>query len=211
VVGVEPWERGRAIAAESSVASVADLEELDPGDRFDLVTLWQVFEHVADPRRLGRQLVDRVAPGGRLVVSVPNVDSFEAERFGGDWFHLDLPRHLVFPPSPTLRAMFEGLGMRHVATLPFSAEYGPYGMMQSVLNRLGDRHNALYHRLKRKKPLSAYDRRGKVEVIAGLAALPVLGTASVVGTAVAARRGRAGTYTSIFERPAEAGAGATSG
>jgi hypothetical protein len=113
-----------------------------------------------------------------------------------------VPRHLVFPPSRTLRAVFEELGVRHVETVSYSAEYGPYGLMQSILNRIGKRHNALYHRLKRKQPLSAYDRRGKFEVVAGLVALPVLGTVSVVGAAALARRGRAGTYTAIFERPA---------
>ncbi|HEX4982040.1 MAG TPA: hypothetical protein VFV63_10095, partial [Ilumatobacteraceae bacterium] len=89
----------------------------------------------------------------------------------------------------------------HVETVPFSVEYGPYGLMQSALNRVGQRHNALYHRLKRKQPLSAYDRRGKAEVVLGLAALPVLGSASVIGAAALALRGRAGTYTAIFERP----------
>ena len=202
VTGVEPSANGRKLAAGSSIPSVADVGDLEPDDRYDLVTLWQVFEHVADPRRLGEALVDRLVPGGRLLLSLPNVESFEAERFGGDWFHFDVPRHLVFPPSRTLRTVFEELGVRHVETRPFSAEYGPYGLMQSVLNRVGRRHNALYHRLKRKQPLSAYDRRGKAEVVLGLAALPVLGTASVVGAAALARRGRAGTYTAIFERPA---------
>jgi SAM-dependent methyltransferase len=202
VTGVEPSVQGRTLAAAASIASVDDVGDLEPGDRYDLVTLWQVFEHVPDPLRLGRALVERVAPGGRLLLSLPNVESFEAERFGADWFHLDVPRHLVFPPSRTLRKVFEGLGMRHVATVPFSAEYGPYGLMQSALNRMGKRHNALYHRLKRKQPLAEYDRRGKVEVILGLAALPVLGTASVLGAAALARRGRAGTYTAIFEQPA---------
>ncbi len=200
--GVEPWVRGRALASGASIPSVGDVGELPPDDRYDLVTLWQVFEHVPDPRRFGRALAERVAPGGRLLLALPNVESFEAERFGADWFHLDLPRHLVFPPSRTLRTVFEEFGMRHVDTVPFSAEYAPYGLMQSVLNRLGKRHNALYHRLKRKQPLSAYDRRGKVEVVLGLVGMPVLGTASVLAAAALARRGRAGTYTAIFERPA---------
>jgi SAM-dependent methyltransferase len=165
------------------------------------VTLWQVFEHVPDPRRLGRALVERLAPGGRLLLSLPNVESFEAERFGGDWFHLDVPRHLVFPPSRTLRTVFEELGVRHVETVPFSAEYGPYGLMQSVLNRIGKRHNALYHRLKRKQPLSAYDRRGRREVVAELVTLPVTGSVAVAGSALLATRRRTGTYTSVFERP----------
>jgi SAM-dependent methyltransferase len=202
VSGVEPSVNGRRLATGASIRTVGDVADLDADDRYDVVTLWQVFEHVPDPRRLGRAVVDRLVPGGRLVLSVPNVESYEAERFGADWFHLDVPRHLVFPPSRTLRSVFEELGVRHVETVDFSAEYGPYGLMQSVLNHLGSRHNALYHRLKRKQPLAAHDSRGKAEVILGLAALPVLGPASIVGAATLARRGRAGTYTAIFERPA---------
>jgi SAM-dependent methyltransferase len=198
VTGVEPSPGGRDATTAIGIDVVADIGDLETDATFDLITMWHTFEHVADPRRLAAEVAGRLAPGGRLVVAVPDVDSFEAERFRADWFHLDLPRHLVFAPTGALRALFEGFGLRHVRTARFSVEYDPFGLLQSGLNRLGRRHNALYHRLKRKRPLGSYDRRGRVEVVAALATLPVTGAASVLASAVLATRRRSGTYTSVF-------------
>jgi SAM-dependent methyltransferase len=198
VTGVEPSPGGRSATTALGIDVVDDIGDLEPDAVFDVITLWHTFEHVADPRRLAADVVGRLAPGSRLVVAVPNVESFEAERFGGDWFHLDLPRHLVFPPADALRALFEDLGLHHVRTARFSVEYDPFGLLQSSLNRIGRRHNALYHRVKRKRPLRSYDRRGRVEVVAELATLPVTGPVSVMAAAGLAARRRTGTYTSVF-------------
>ncbi|MFN8533382.1 MAG: class I SAM-dependent methyltransferase [Dehalococcoidia bacterium] len=43
----------------------------DP-DRYDLITLWNVFEHLPEPRRVLRAIHDRLQPGGLLALSVPN-------------------------------------------------------------------------------------------------------------------------------------------
>jgi SAM-dependent methyltransferase len=202
VAGVEPSPQGRASTAALGIDAVARIGDLPTGARFDVVTLWHSFEHAADPSDLAHAVVERLAPGGRLVVAVPDVESWEAERFGPAWFHLDLPRHLVFTPEPALRTLFERCGVRHVRTDRFSAEYDPFGLLQSGLNRVGRRHNALYHRLKRKQPLSAYDRRGRVETVAALATLPVTGALSVAGAAALAARRRTGTFTAVFEAAA---------
>jgi SAM-dependent methyltransferase len=201
VTGVEPSATGRTATEVLGIGVVGGLDELPAGKTYDLVTMWHAFEHAPDPAATAASVAGRVAPGGRLVLALPNVESWEAERFGNDWFHLDLPRHLVFPPAVALRSLVEREGLRHVRTHRFSAEYDPFGLLQSGLNRVGRRHNALYHRLKRKQPLSAYDRRGRREVVAELVTLPVTGTVAVAGSALLATRRRAGTYTSVFERP----------
>ncbi len=48
-----------------------ELAALDIG-RFDLVTAMEVLEHVADKPVFLRQLAERLAPGGLLVLSTPN-------------------------------------------------------------------------------------------------------------------------------------------
>jgi SAM-dependent methyltransferase len=45
-----------------------------PG-RFDLVTLYHVLEHLAEPAATVRMLRERLRPGGHLVIEVPNVEA----------------------------------------------------------------------------------------------------------------------------------------
>lgn len=54
----------------------ADLTEdlpLAPNDRFDVVVLADVLEHFVEPAQLLQRALSHLAPGGRLLVSLPNV------------------------------------------------------------------------------------------------------------------------------------------
>lgn len=74
--------------------------------RFDLVTAFHVLEHVPDPVRVGRRMLEWLAPGGLLVVEVPNAGGLGARLFGRAWSGLELPRHLShFTPATLARAM----------------------------------------------------------------------------------------------------------
>jgi hypothetical protein len=53
-----------------------------------------------------------LAPGGKLIVTVPNIDSLAFRWFGSAWNGLDLPRHLVHFTPATLRLMLERAGWR---------------------------------------------------------------------------------------------------
>ena len=68
--------------------------DLSPGS-FDVVTMWQSLEHVHEPLAVLRAAYELLSPGGRIVVAVPNYESFAAKWFGEHWFGLDLPRHLT--------------------------------------------------------------------------------------------------------------------
>jgi 2-polyprenyl-3-methyl-5-hydroxy-6-metoxy-1,4-benzoquinol methylase len=79
---------------------------------FDVVTMWQVLEHVHNPMEALRDAHRLLVPGGRLVVTVPNIDSLSFRLFGAWWYSLDLPRHLThFTPS-TLYQMIDRAGFR---------------------------------------------------------------------------------------------------
>jgi SAM-dependent methyltransferase len=75
IVGVDAderslaWARGNAAAANLCYATP---DELTAERRFDLVVASEVLEHVDEPARFLASLVARVAPGGRLIVTVPN-------------------------------------------------------------------------------------------------------------------------------------------
>ena len=68
-VGVEPdaWARERTVAPGRVVADLADA-----GADADLLTLWDVLEHVADPIAMATSLRALLRPGGRLLVCSPD-------------------------------------------------------------------------------------------------------------------------------------------
>lgn len=81
-----------------------------PRGPFDLVTMWQALEHLEAPREALEAMRDCLAPGGRLVVSVPNAASWSARRFGTEWIGWDVPRHIVHFTPDTLARILESAG-----------------------------------------------------------------------------------------------------
>lgn len=132
-----------AVAANRIPMFVGDLDALGRAARFDLIILFQALEHLAEPMATLRQCADLLAPGGVLVIAVPNFGSWQARMFGRRWFHLDVPRHLHHFSPPVLAAAFEKVGLTVVRTRFVSPEHDPYGWVQSVLNRLGFKQNLL--------------------------------------------------------------------
>lgn len=61
---------------------------------FDLVTLWDVLEHVPDPRATLEEVARVLRPGGALVLTLPNPETWEVKLFGPYWVGWDVPRHL---------------------------------------------------------------------------------------------------------------------
>jgi SAM-dependent methyltransferase len=85
-----------------------------PDDSFDTITMWQSLEHVHQPLEALRGAYRLLAPGGRLLVATPNIDSLAFRWFGPAWSALDLPRHLTHFSPWTMRMMLHRAGFRAV-------------------------------------------------------------------------------------------------
>lgn len=79
VAGLETSRLGREVARnrglevyDETIAAHAS----NNADGYDAVTAFQVLEHTADPATFIRASIDALRPGGLLVISVPNNDSF---------------------------------------------------------------------------------------------------------------------------------------
>ena len=73
-----------------------------PDDHFDVVTLWDVIEHVPDPVPLLAEAARVLKPGGRLVLSTGDWGSAYAQRKGPDWHLMTPPWHLTMFSRATL-------------------------------------------------------------------------------------------------------------
>ena len=136
-------EGARAAAAVNGIPMfVGELNALAPS-RFNLVILFQVLEHLSDPLDALTKGAELLQPGGMMVVAVPNAASWQAHAFGRFWFHLDVPRHLQHFSPEALGRLFQKIGLRVVRARMVSPEHDPYGVLQSLLNRLGFQQNLM--------------------------------------------------------------------
>jgi 2-polyprenyl-3-methyl-5-hydroxy-6-metoxy-1,4-benzoquinol methylase len=149
---LSPGSASRAIQAGLSV-SVGEIGENQfPPFCFDLITFWQVLEHLRDPAAMLERIRPLLRRGGIVAISTPNVESWQARTFRGDWFHLDAPRHLFLFSPRTLETIMTAHGFRLLTLSHFSWEQNPYGWLQSFLNRVGFSKNSLYTLIKDGSP-----------------------------------------------------------
>jgi SAM-dependent methyltransferase len=96
VTGIELNKKARKVAREKYKLDILDkpIQELGlKAESFDVITLWEVLEHLTAPNEILKQSVRLLKPGGMLVILVPNCDSLavrimqdKAATFG--WGHL---------------------------------------------------------------------------------------------------------------------------
>jgi 2-polyprenyl-3-methyl-5-hydroxy-6-metoxy-1,4-benzoquinol methylase len=108
VSGVDPSAEACAAARRQGVdARPGTLESVEfEAGSFDAVVMSHSLEHVPDPRAELARIHRLLRPGGSILISLPNFASWQRERFGSLWFHLDLPRHRThFTPHSLAHAL----------------------------------------------------------------------------------------------------------
>jgi SAM-dependent methyltransferase len=156
-------------------------EDLRPRAPFGCITLWHSLEHLRDPSQTLADLAAMLAPGGALVIAVPDSRGLQARLFNRHWFHLDVPRHLYHFSELSLRAALDDVGLDVVDVWHHEVEYDWFGWIQSALNRVMLQPNILFDALTR-RPRRVSRASVAVNVILGcLCLIPAL-AATVVST-----------------------------
>jgi SAM-dependent methyltransferase len=151
VLGIEPSPSACRQARDRGVRTLEErIEDAGVADASqDAVIMWHVLEHLADPAETVRRAHAWLAPGGRLIVAVPNIASVQA-RIGGDrWFHQDVPRHRSHFTDLGLRMLLERTGFRVERISHLLLEQNPLGMWQTLLNRLTRERQVAFRFMKR--------------------------------------------------------------
>jgi SAM-dependent methyltransferase len=103
---------------------------------FDVVTMWNVLEHVYDPKHNLRQAYRVLRPGGFLIFSVPVVHSLLRQWFGPYWVEWDLPRHMYVFSRQTVERFLRETGFHLRAVRSLFSEYRVFRM--SLQNWAGE-------------------------------------------------------------------------
>jgi 2-polyprenyl-3-methyl-5-hydroxy-6-metoxy-1,4-benzoquinol methylase len=111
--GLEPSPMGYESELQGRITSATlQAYAADSSDRFELITLWHVLEHLRDPFAALRDVRDLLQPGGRAIIAVPNaagrmykVGSVLARRFG----RLKLMEELWYTHNPNMHRYYPTL------------------------------------------------------------------------------------------------------
>ncbi|WP_298762890.1 class I SAM-dependent methyltransferase [uncultured Polaribacter sp.] len=124
VSGIEPSDNARAIANKKSIVLKENLNDL-ADEKFDVITLWHVLEHVENLADYIKNLKVLLKPNGRIVIAVPNFKSYDAKLYKEYWAAFDVPRHLWHFSQNSIHKLFGTIHMEVEKTLPmkFDAYY----------------------------------------------------------------------------------------
>jgi SAM-dependent methyltransferase len=118
VLGIEPVQKAAQIARDfynlEVITGTLISSELNPST-FDVITMWDVLEHLPIPKRAFQKSWELLKPGGIIVFSIPNLASFDRFLFGKYWIGWDVPRHFNLFTDQTILQLIEDSGFELLA------------------------------------------------------------------------------------------------
>jgi 2-polyprenyl-3-methyl-5-hydroxy-6-metoxy-1,4-benzoquinol methylase len=112
--GVEISPRLMEFARQQLALDVepVDFLRMQAGQGYDLVTMFHIIEHFADPNAAIRKACAVLRRGGALFVETPNWEGLGARLAGYRWSSMIPPKHVVFFGPRSLRRLAEANGLR---------------------------------------------------------------------------------------------------
>lgn len=111
---------------------------------FDYVFMWHNLEHQKDLNFLIKKIFKILKPNGYLVIEVPNSESTQAKLAKKNWLYWDVPRHINHFSIKSISKLLlkNNFNIKKIKT--FSIEYGPFGMLNTIMNFCFKEKNYLY-------------------------------------------------------------------
>ena len=132
MTGVEPSASACAAAASRGIDArngTLSTVALEP-DRYDAALFRHSLEHINDPVDALGRVRSALVPGGLVLITVPNFGCWQARRFAGFWFHLDLPRHRCHFTTESLGRALSAAELEVVSVSSSSSTVGLPGSLQ---------------------------------------------------------------------------------
>ena len=124
--GIEPDPHARKQAIDNSKSETkGDFLTAYENEYFSVITMWHVLEHIHRLEETLQKINRNLTDNGRLVIAVPNCDSWDARHYGEHWAAYDVPRHLYHFSPKTLAKLLAKYGFEVESTRPmrFDAYY----------------------------------------------------------------------------------------
>ena len=144
VEGVELSQHERDYAGEMlGISTHASLDALPADAKFDVISLFEVIEHVLEPKQFMQLLAERLAPGGVLMVGTDNFDA-DAVQAMGEGFPKWIPnQHIsLFNPATLPRVVSDMAVTTRQSYTPWEY-WARVAVMRATGGRKGAKHFTL--------------------------------------------------------------------
>ncbi len=114
------------------------LEALDHDEHFDAAVMLDGIEHVADPIPFLARVRHHLQPGGRLLLTTPNLRSFLAMASGRRWVSYKVPQHVFYYSPRSVRSLLQRAGYDVLETRR-AGQYVTFPVFVDRLSRIAPR------------------------------------------------------------------------
>ncbi|OGH14327.1 MAG: hypothetical protein A2687_01725 [Candidatus Levybacteria bacterium RIFCSPHIGHO2_01_FULL_38_26] len=150
-IGVEVSSSGRKIMQQNGLDTLTDRQFLkSKGLNADIISFWHVLEHVEKPWEYLESAKRNLKKNGKIIIGIPNIDSFEFKYAKKYWFHLQPQFHLWHFTPKSVKKLLDITGFTVNKIDHWSIEHHPTGVLQSFINKSsGSSENVLHKLIKR--------------------------------------------------------------
>lgn len=94
-----------------------------PKESFDIVTAWDVFEHIPQVNETFQSVAKTLRPGGFLFLTTPNIKSWDSKVLGKYWYgYKKIPEHLIFFSPESIKKLLKANGFNVIAVKTWGFE-----------------------------------------------------------------------------------------
>ena len=149
-VEVAPISAEQAIKLTGSPVHIGTLDTSPyPDGMFDVVTLWDVLEHVQSPRSYVANAARLLSPGGMFALTTPNIRSIAYRLLGPDWWVIGPNGHIYYFAPRTLARLLksEGFAIHLMITMNMGLDTWQRWLARAKLQRFSHWPFALTRRI----------------------------------------------------------------
>lgn len=105
----EGWKNDRDLYPNIDLRT-GEISDLGNEKPMDVITMWHYLEHDYQPQLHLKTLLNYSNPSTRLIVEVPNFDSYTRKKFGKHWSGYHTPRHTALYSPKNMELMLKNSG-----------------------------------------------------------------------------------------------------
>lgn len=149
-IGIEISQAGRKIMEKSGLETLSNEKFLKTsGLDADVISYWHVLEHVEKPWEYLKAGKRNLSKKGKIIIGIPNIDSYEFQYFRNYWFHLVPKYHLWHFSKNSIELFLGKAGFKINSIDNWSIEHHLAGTLQSFINRTAGSDSVLHRLVKR--------------------------------------------------------------